>query len=166
MKVIYRITYPKGKITIGQDRTDSINTFGSADSNLIAADFTRGERRSFTIRRDILWESETASQSEVTQKEVELIRLHRLNNPTIGYNEWPKLIEPQRNHLTKRDAAHLSCGGETRDQRMPPKVRELITELELAGFVDRGGKGSHRNFVHPKVRRPVAISGRPGDDAK
>ncbi len=49
---------------------------------------------------------------------------------------------------------------------MPPKVRELIAELELAGFVDRGGKGSHRNFVHPKVRRPVAISGRPGDDAK
>jgi predicted RNA binding protein YcfA (HicA-like mRNA interferase family) len=49
---------------------------------------------------------------------------------------------------------------------MPPKVRELITELEQAGFVDRGGKGSHRSFVHPKVRRPVAISGRPGDDAK
>jgi predicted RNA binding protein YcfA (HicA-like mRNA interferase family) len=49
---------------------------------------------------------------------------------------------------------------------MPPKVRELIAELEQAGFVDRGGKGSHRNFVHPKVTRPVTISGRPGDDAK
>ncbi len=49
---------------------------------------------------------------------------------------------------------------------MTPKVRELIAELVGAGFVDRGGKGSHRNFVHPKVRRPVAISGNPGDDAK
>jgi predicted RNA binding protein YcfA (HicA-like mRNA interferase family) len=49
---------------------------------------------------------------------------------------------------------------------MPPKVRELIAELERAGFVDRGGKGSHRNFVHPKVARPVTISGNPGDDAK
>jgi predicted RNA binding protein YcfA (HicA-like mRNA interferase family) len=49
---------------------------------------------------------------------------------------------------------------------MPPKVRDLITELEHAGFVDRGGKGSHRNFVHPKVKRPVAMSGQPGDDAK
>jgi len=49
---------------------------------------------------------------------------------------------------------------------MPPKVKELITELERAGFVDRGGKGSHRNFVHPKVTRPVTISGRPGDDVK
>ncbi len=49
---------------------------------------------------------------------------------------------------------------------MPPKVRELIAELERAGFVDRGGKGSHRNFVHPNVARPVTISGNPGDDAK
>ena len=49
---------------------------------------------------------------------------------------------------------------------MPPKVRELIAELERAGFIDRGGKGSHRNFVHPKVPRPVTISGNPGDDAK
>ena len=32
---------------------------------------------------------------------------------------------------------------------MPPKVRELISELQRVGFVDRGGKGSHRNFVHP-----------------
>lgn len=49
---------------------------------------------------------------------------------------------------------------------MPPKVRELMAELERAGFVDRGGKGSHRNFVHPKVAKPVTISGNPGDDAK
>ncbi len=49
---------------------------------------------------------------------------------------------------------------------MPPKVRELISELERAGFVNRGGKGSHKNFVHPKVAKPVTISGRPSDDAK
>ena len=49
---------------------------------------------------------------------------------------------------------------------MPPKVRELVAELRRAGFVDRGGKGSHRNFVHPQVARPVTITGAPGDDAK
>ncbi len=49
---------------------------------------------------------------------------------------------------------------------MPQKVRELIAELERAGFMNRGGKGSHRNFVHSKVARPVTISGAPGDDAK
>lgn len=49
---------------------------------------------------------------------------------------------------------------------MPPKIRELISELERAGFSERGGKGSHRNFVHPGVSKPVTISGKPGEDAK
>lgn len=49
---------------------------------------------------------------------------------------------------------------------MPPKVRELIEDLERAGFVNRGGKGSHRNFVHPALAKPVTISGKSGDDAK
>ena len=49
---------------------------------------------------------------------------------------------------------------------MPPKIGELIADLEKAGFVDRGGKGSHRNFAHRKIAKPVTISGKPGDDAK
>jgi len=49
---------------------------------------------------------------------------------------------------------------------VPPKVRELIEELERAGFSNRGGKGSHRNFVHPKLAKPITISGKSGDDAK
>ncbi len=49
---------------------------------------------------------------------------------------------------------------------MPRKIRELIRDLERAGFRDLGGKGSHRNFVHPKVAKPVGIGGNPSDDAK
>ena len=49
---------------------------------------------------------------------------------------------------------------------MPPKIRELISDLEQAGFANRGGKGSHRNFVHARVAKPVTISGKLGDDAK
>ncbi len=30
--------------------------------------------------------------------------------------------------------------------------------------MDRGGKGSHRNFVHPKVVKTVTLSGNLGDD--
>jgi predicted RNA binding protein YcfA (HicA-like mRNA interferase family) len=48
---------------------------------------------------------------------------------------------------------------------MPRKVRQLIADLEKAGFVNRGGKGSHRNFTHPAGLR-VTISGSAGDDAK
>lgn len=88
--VIYKITYPNGKIYVGQDRTDSINYFGSADSKLIAKDFAREARRSFTICREILWESETATRQEVNAKELELILLLRSNDPSIGYNQWPR----------------------------------------------------------------------------
>jgi predicted RNA binding protein YcfA (HicA-like mRNA interferase family) len=38
--------------------------------------------------------------------------------------------------------------------------------LENRGFVNRSGKGSHRNFTHPRVARPVTISDNDGDDAK
>ena len=49
---------------------------------------------------------------------------------------------------------------------MPRKIRELIADLEAAGFTNRGGKGSHRNFTHPRVRRPTTVAGKLGDDAK
>ena len=90
MKVIYKITYPNGKIYVGKDLTDTINYFGSADSKLIAKDFTREQRRDFTIRKEILWESEAALDSEVNQKEIEFITSFQSNNPEIGYNQWPK----------------------------------------------------------------------------
>jgi hypothetical protein len=87
-KVIYKITYPNGKIYVGKDLTDSINYFGSANDELIARDFTREQRRDFTIRKEILFESEDAA--EVHRKEVEFIRLLDSNNPIRGYNRWPK----------------------------------------------------------------------------
>jgi predicted RNA binding protein YcfA (HicA-like mRNA interferase family) len=48
---------------------------------------------------------------------------------------------------------------------MPRKVRQLIADLEKAGFVNRGGKGSHRNFLHPNGVR-VTLSGGSSEDAK
>lgn len=45
-------------------------------------------------------------------------------------------------------------------------ARVIIAELKREGFLDRGGKGSHRNFIHPNVSKPITISGNPGDDAK
>ena len=90
MKWVYKITYPNGKIYIGKDLTGSINYFGSADSSLIKNDFTPEQCRDFIIRREILYESETAPDSEINKKEIELINLFKSNNPAIGYNQWPK----------------------------------------------------------------------------
>jgi hypothetical protein len=90
VKVIYKITYPNGKIYIGKDLTGSVNYFGSADGDLISPDFSLEQKRDFTIRKEILWESETALDGEVNKKEIEFIRLFRSNDAAIGYNRWPK----------------------------------------------------------------------------
>jgi len=87
--VVYKITYPNGKIYVGQDRTNSINYFGSASDELIARDFSFEERQSFTITRDILWYSQDADRSEVSRVEIEFILKLRSNNPDVGYNQYP-----------------------------------------------------------------------------
>lgn len=76
MKVIYKITYPNGKIYIGKDLTNTIDYLGSPDSNLIAEEFSQEQRRDFTIRKEILWESNSATDAEVSLKEIEFIRLY------------------------------------------------------------------------------------------
>ncbi|HSH93017.1 MAG TPA: GIY-YIG nuclease family protein [Roseimicrobium sp.] len=90
MKIVYKITYPNGKIYVGMDLTNSINYFGSASHELVAQDFTDEQRRDFSIRREVLWESLTASDEEVRRKEVEFIRMLKSNDPLVGYNRWPK----------------------------------------------------------------------------
>lgn len=92
-KVIYKITYPNGKIYIGQDRTNTLNYFGSAESRLIKRDFTAEQRRDFTIRKEIPWEPDTVTDSEVCRKEIELIRAHHANDPAVGYDQRPKTGE-------------------------------------------------------------------------
>jgi predicted RNA binding protein YcfA (HicA-like mRNA interferase family) len=47
---------------------------------------------------------------------------------------------------------------------MPRTLRQLIADLEKAGFVNRGGQGSHRDYLHPTGAR-VTISGQPRHDA-
>ena len=51
---------------------------------------------------------------------------------------------------------------------MPRKIRELISDLERVGCrqIKGAGKGSHRKYVHPKLKGIVLISGQPGDDAQ
>ena len=50
---------------------------------------------------------------------------------------------------------------------MPRTVRQLIADLERAGFrLVPGGKGSHRKYVHPRFPGFVLMSGQTGDDAQ
>ncbi|RCS59495.1 GIY-YIG nuclease family protein [Parvibium lacunae] len=87
-KVIYKITYPNGKIYIGKDLTNTLTYFGSVDANIVANDFTDEQKRDFVIRKEIIFESE--STEEINRVEAELIKKYQSNNPAIGYNRWPK----------------------------------------------------------------------------
>ena len=50
---------------------------------------------------------------------------------------------------------------------MPRKIRQLVADLEHAGFVFvPGGKGSHRKFRHPNLAGSLILSGQSGDDAR
>jgi len=125
MKIIHKITYPNGKIYIGKDLTDSINYFGSADSRLIEADFTREERRDFSIRKKTLWESgrpptaRSARRRSSSSRRID--RVIRLSGTTVG---------PHPRGKTER-VEHPEAGGAT----APPRP-------ESGGTAARGRGGA------------------------
>jgi hypothetical protein len=87
MKYIYKITYPKGKIYIGQDSNNLFTTYyGSCEENYIQKDFTYEELQEFTIKKTILWVSDDADQNELDQKETEMILKYKSLDKDIGYN--------------------------------------------------------------------------------
>jgi hypothetical protein len=94
-KQVYKITYPNGKIYVGMDLTGTLLYFGSPSAEQqIASDLgLDGHRLEVTLRKEILWESETATDAEVRAVEIRLIREHRANDPAIGYNRSPRFLD-------------------------------------------------------------------------
>ena len=75
LKQVYKVTYPNGMIYVGMDLTGAITYFGSpSDKKRIAADLAE-HRLDLTVRKQILWESESATDAEVRQMERHFIRL-------------------------------------------------------------------------------------------
>ena len=94
MKAVYKITYPNGKISVGMDLADKIGDFGCLDSDVIAVDFPAAARGNLNLKKEILWESETASESEARAKQSEYILSLRSYDPAIGYNTTPHVHLP------------------------------------------------------------------------
>lgn len=93
MKQIYKITYPTGKIYIGKDSIGSARYMGSPDPQLVNEDFknlSEEQSRSYSVHKEILWQSDSATEQELAAKEVEFIRKYRSNDPSVGYNRWPR----------------------------------------------------------------------------
>lgn len=92
MKQIYKVTYPTGKIYIGKDSVGSYRYFGSPSIDVVNEDFEKlpdEVKKDYSVRKEILWESEDCSESELNQKELEFIRKYHSNDPEIGYNRFP-----------------------------------------------------------------------------
>jgi hypothetical protein len=84
--IIYKVTYPNGKIYIGQDRTDDINYFGSACSFDVRKDFSMEQYRNFTIRKEILERKRNITIQDLNRLERKYIQKFNSCDPAIGYN--------------------------------------------------------------------------------
>ncbi len=85
--VVYKITFPNGKIYVGKDvggQGHSLRYFGSWNESLVAEDFTKEQLSDFSLRKEILFES--GDKDEVSRKESELIMSLGAMNPEVGYN--------------------------------------------------------------------------------
>lgn len=86
MKQIFKITFPNNKIYIGKDLSGTLTYFGSFDPLSVKADYVNIRISNFTLKKEILWESETADESELSRREAQYIAIFGSTNPRIGYN--------------------------------------------------------------------------------
>jgi hypothetical protein len=90
MKVIFKITYPNGRIYIGKDSIgDNLRYFGSPDREYLEKDFTWEQQKDITLRKELLFSDSDISETELRKKENELIVKYESNNPEKGYNLFP-----------------------------------------------------------------------------
>jgi hypothetical protein len=90
VKYVYKIIYPNRKIYVGMCLRGIINYYGNAACHLLERDFSKAQLADFTIRREILWASETAGNLWVRKVERDFILEFQSNNPAYGYNQLPK----------------------------------------------------------------------------
>lgn len=94
VRQVYRITFPNGMIYVGLDLTGTLTYMGSPSQwRRIAADMTPEQRRDFTVRKTILWESELATDAEARAMEAHYIVTTGANRPGVGYNIRPRWRE-------------------------------------------------------------------------
>jgi hypothetical protein len=87
-KSIYKITYPSGKIFIVKDLGG--RAVAGIDAEQLAKETRRVRQGDFTVQKEILWESDTATDEEVGRIEGAFIRTLGADDPKMGYNAPPR----------------------------------------------------------------------------
>ena len=85
-RVVFKLTFPNGKIFVGSDLQDRVTYFGNVDPELVARDMTPRQRNDVVLRREVIWESDTATAEEVATVEAAYIRALGADDPAMGYN--------------------------------------------------------------------------------
>ena len=116
-KQVYKITYPNGKIYVGMDLTGTLTYFGTpsakAKERIIAE--LAGHRLDVTVRKQVLWESETATDAEVRVIEMKLIRESDVNNPAIGRCRILIKVVDAHSHIRGGSSARIQAQDVTRN---------------------------------------------------
>ena len=84
---IHRATACGGILT---QPDNHVNYFGSADSELIAKDFSREDRRDFTIRKEILWETVSLQYNNLTT--IDISQIPHVSNVWLRGNPLEEII--------------------------------------------------------------------------
>ena len=140
-KQVYKITYPNGKISVGSDLTGTLTYFGSPSAKeRIAADLAE-HRLDLTARKQILWESDTATDAEVRAMEVRLIREHCSNDPAVGYNLTPKFLPPAQDTAAPLMRWYARPEGNNQQVRVAPRLAswdkaDHPDQVRLRAFLD------------------------------
>jgi hypothetical protein len=90
-KVVYKVTYPNGRIRVGHDVTEqtiessaaSMRSWSPRISRESSARISPGARRSSG-------RSDSATDEGLTRRKLEFVRELRANDPAVGYNRKPK----------------------------------------------------------------------------
>jgi hypothetical protein len=140
-KQVYKITYPNGKIYVGMDLTGSISYFGSPSAKeRIAADLAE-HRLDLTARKQILWESDTATDAEVRAMEIKLIREHHSNDPAVGYNLTPRFQARANDSVVPPMHWYARPEGESQMLRIAPRLASWekaddSSQVRLRAYLD------------------------------
>lgn len=86
MSQVFRVTFPNGKIFIGYDMIGQICYFGGFDSARIQEELKPFKYSKVSLQKELLWESETATEDEVLKTNERYVSIFRSNDPDIGYN--------------------------------------------------------------------------------
>jgi hypothetical protein len=82
------------------------------------------------VHKEILWESETASDAEVRAMEIKLIRETGANNPEVGYNLSPRWFGAARRIVL----VHQGSAGMQSSQRLA-ELRDRIGVRQYAAHI-------------------------------